>query len=297
MTVTFQKNISLKNKNSWSVGGEAEFFGEPTTVDELREFISEAQKKNLELTILGGGTNILVSDAGVQGLVLSLGKLSGIEILEEGRRLKLWAMAGTPKSELLKQFLRRKLEASLFLAGLPGQVGGGVVMNAGVSEQIVPREFCDITDSVEVLRPDGSLELITADKLKWDYRHCDGWQPGVVVRVLIDVEGQGQEQVPQKVRELNQLRFSKQPLELPSCGSVFRNPLPHRAGQLIEEAGLKGTAIGGAQISPKHANFIVNNGGATASDIWQLMNLAISRVREKFAVELKSEVVWVGRRP
>jgi UDP-N-acetylmuramate dehydrogenase len=299
MERNIQKNILLAPHSSWLVGGPAEFYCEPYSIDELKEAIVWAGQKNLPITVLGGGTNVLISDAGVRGLVVSLGKLTGIEMIGENQgvgepMLRFWAMAGTTKSELLKIFLKNKLEPACFLAGLPGQVGGGVVMNAGVSEKLTPREFVEITEAIEVLRPDGSLEMIKAAALQWGYRHCSGWKPGIITRVLIAVPNAPNVQCLEKVRTLNKTRLSKQPLEWPSCGSVFRNPLPQHAGRLIEEAGLKGHAIGGAQVSEKHANFIVNKGDATARDIKSLIDLCKQRVREKSGIELQTEVVWIG---
>jgi UDP-N-acetylmuramate dehydrogenase len=295
--MNFAAAVSLKDHNSWAVGGSAEFFFKPGSLSELKAAVKEAQARGLAIHVLGGGTNVLVSDQGVRGLVLSLSQLQGAEVLEESPHLKLCVWAGTTKSEILKLLLRRKLRGALFLAGLPGQVGGGVVMNAGVSELLTPREFCEIVEKIEVLKPDGQLVEYEAKNLQWSYRHCEGWKPGVITRVWLHFEGPSDDTIPARVRELNHQRLAKQPLELPSCGSVFRNPLPQHAGRLIELAGLKGERRGGAQISTKHANFIVNTGGAKASEIWELMKLAQSRVRETSGVELQSEVVWLGDGP
>jgi UDP-N-acetylmuramate dehydrogenase len=177
------KKVKLAPSTSWLVGGEAEFFSEPESVKDLKKTIVEAQKDKIPITVLGGGTNVLISDDGIKGLVISLKKLSGIEILPKQGFLNFWALAGTTKSELLKVFLKHKLSPAKMLAGLPGQVGGGVVMNAGVSEKLNPREFFEIVEAVEVLRPNGTLEIISVKNLKWDYRHCEGWKPGIITRV------------------------------------------------------------------------------------------------------------------
>jgi len=259
-----QKNINLASHSSWLVGGKADFFCEPKNIDELINTQKICQLNKTPLTILGGGTNVLISDKGVRGVVISLSRLTGIEILEDKEKLKFWALTGTAKSELLKIFLKYKLDPAAFLGGLPGQVGGGVVMNAGVGEKLTPREFHEITEAIEVLKPNGTLEILDAKKLKWGYRHCQGWQPGIITRVKIAWRNISNPDILNVVRTLNQTRLQKQPLEYPSCGSVFRNPLPLHSGKLIEDLGLKGREIGGAQISMKHANFIVNKGGATA---------------------------------
>lgn len=278
------------------MGGPAEYFYEPRTVEDLVSCQALAIKEKLPITILGGGTNVLISDDGVKGLVIGLSKFTGLEVAQvEGGEFLVWALAGTTKSELLKTFLKQKLEPACFLAGLPGQVGGGVVMNAGVGEDIKPREFCEITRAVEVLKPDGTIKKYMASELEWSYRHCHGWQPGIITRVLLGWENQPHDDVTKRVKELNQLRLKKQPLEWPSCGSVFRNPLPKTAGRLIESVGLKGRSIGGAQVSEKHANFIINKGTATARDIAALMELCQKEVLEKAEVELHSEVVKLGK--
>jgi UDP-N-acetylmuramate dehydrogenase len=287
-----QKNVSLAQHSSWLVGGPAEYFYEPKNVSELAAALKVAGK--IPITILGGGTNVLISDKGVRGLVISLSRLTGIEILEDKEHLKLWALAGTAKSELLKVLLKYKLDPAAFLAGLPGQVGGGVVMNAGVGEKLTPREFHEITESVEVLRPNGELKIIDAKNLQWDYRHCEGWRPGIITRVKFSWPNKPNSEILNVVRTLNQTRLHKQPLESPNCGSVFRNPLPQHSGKLIEDLGLKGHTIGGAQISMKHANFIINKGGATSKDIKALMDLCVAQVKEKYGIDLQSEVVWIG---
>lgn len=292
-TTQVSEKIKLASNTSWLIGGEAEFFSEPESVADLSVLILEAEKNKMTTTILGGGTNVLISDEGIKGLVISLKRLSGIETLPRDGFLNFWALAGTAKSELLKIFLKNKLHPAKMLAGLPGQVGGGVVMNAGVSEKLVPREFSEIVEAIEVLRPNGALEIILSKNLKWDYRHCEGWKPGVITRAKFLWPMTPDDKIISEVKALNLQRLKKQPLEWPSCGSVFRNPLPDSAGNLIERAGLKGHSYGGAQISEKHANFIINRGNAKASDIEALMKLCVEEVRKQFSISLKSEVIFL----
>ncbi len=288
-----KKNVKLGPFTSWLIGGEAEFFSEPESIVELKNTILEAATNKIPITVLGGGTNVLVSDEGIKGLIVSLKKLSGVEILTKECFLNFWALAGTTKSELLKIFLRNKLAPAKMLAGLPGQVGGGVVMNAGVSEKLKPREFVEIVEAIEVLRPDGSLEVMQSKNLKWAYRHCEGWRPGIITRVKFLWPMEPDDKIISEVKALNLSRLKKQPLEWPSCGSVFRNPLPESAGNLIERAGLKGHSYGGAQISEKHANFIINRGNAKSTDIEALMKLCVEEVKKQFSISLSSEVVFL----
>ncbi|MGE3973016.1 MAG: UDP-N-acetylmuramate dehydrogenase [Bdellovibrionales bacterium] len=285
--------VSLAHMTSWLVGGNADFLAQPENVEDLKRSVEWANQKKLAITVLGGGTNVLVSDAGVRGLVISTRKLRGHTIVDETHKLSLEVLAGTPKSVLLKLFLSKKLAPALFLAGLPGDVGGGVVMNAGVGEAMVPREFVEIVDWVEVLR-DGQIHRYLKADLQWDYRHCEGWRPGIVTKVGVSWPMYPHEDIVTKVKAANMVRLQKQPLDMPSCGSVFINPPGFKSGMLVEECGLKGFTIGGAQVSTKHANFIVNVGGATAHDIHAVIQYVKKTVKEKKSVELNTEVVYLG---
>lgn len=298
MSAEILHNQKLEKYTSWQIGGPAEYLALPRSMDDLYEILSWAQSREIPIHTLGGGSNILVSDQGVEGLTLCLKDFASVFVREEEGRLCIYALAGTSKTELLKVFLKYKLAPALFLAGLPGDVGGGVVMNAGVSENLVPREFVEIVDWVEVIKiddPDLSPRKYSKDDLKWGYRHCTGWEPGVITRVGVSWPMEPDESVLEKVRELNRTRHSKQPLDMPSCGSVFVNPPGHKAAQLIDQSGLKGFQIGGAQVSLKHANFIVNTGGAKATEVDQVIKHVQDVVKEKTGVDLKTEVVYFGR--
>lgn len=295
----FRERVALKDWTWWKIGGPADYFCAPTTVEEIRQAVQFTWDKKIPLTVLGGGTNVLVSDAGVEGLVIAMKHLNQVEQMsEENGRLSVVALAGTPKSELTKIFMKRKLAPALFLCGLPGDIGGGIVMNAGIGEKVEPREFVEIVDWFEYLDLSSSgLELRRKDKdqIKWHYRHSDGWQPGIVVRAQVSWINQIDEEIPRRVREATRSRLARQPLDLPSCGSTFKNPPGHHAGALIEKAGLKGYRVGGAQVSPKHANFIVNTGGATSADVRSIMVHVQEEVRRQFGVSLETEVKCLGR--
>jgi len=308
-TIEIEENVSLKSMTSWLVGGVADFLARPRSVDDLRDAVEWARTRSLPITILSGGSNVLVSDRGIRGLTISLRKFSSAVVTvrdagldgSEGagagavvERLVIECLAGTSKSELLKIFLKHRLEPALFLAGLPGDVGGGVVMNAGVSEQMKPREFVEFTDWFEVLKPDGSIQRFERDDVEWAYRHCNGWQPGIITRVGLSWPLVPSADVLDRVKAANRIRLTKQPLDMPSCGSVFKNPPGTSSGREIEAAGLKGFTIGGAQVSMKHANFIVNTGDATARDIDSVIKHVQKTVRESAGIELRTEVVYLG---
>jgi UDP-N-acetylmuramate dehydrogenase len=299
LAVQIREQVSLREWTWWKIGGLVEFFGPPETVEDVREAVQFAQSRKLQVTVLGGGTNVLISDAGVAGLVIAMRKLTGTNVTETAGRLHIQALAGTPKAELLKPFLSRRMAPALFLCGLPGDLGGGVAMNAGVGEEIRPREFVEITDSIEVVSLEGPAAVRRLNKgdLRWSYRSSTGWQPGIIVSVSLSWPLGQDDEIPAKVKEATRNRLRRQPLELPSCGSTFKNPPGHHAGQLIEQAGLKGFQVGEAQVSTKHANFIVNLGSAKAADVHTIIQQVQTKVDEKFGVRLEPEVKYLGRWP
>lgn len=295
MSLKISQNVKLAEYTSWMVGGNADHFCLPETLEDLKEAITFAQAQNLAITILGGGTNVLVSDEGVAGLTICLRRLSKIASFEKDGKLHIEALAGTAKSELLKTFLKQKLAPALFLAGLPGDVGGGVVMNAGVAEAFVPREFMDFVDWVEVMTLDLQTIRLQKNQLNIKYRHTDGWQPHIIVNVGMSWPIETDLTILDKVREANKIRLTKQPLDMPSCGSVFKNPEGHKAAQLIDSTGLKGFRLGDAQVSLKHANFIVNLENATAKNISDVISHVQKTVENEKGVKLTTEVVRLGR--
>lgn len=293
------ERAELSSLTSWLVGGVADYLALPTTEEQLVSSLQFAHQNQLPITILGGGTNVLISDAGVRGLVLCLRKLSGLEIELSASSAVVRAWSGTSKSELLKAFLKLNLAPARLLAGLPGDVGGGVVMNAGVSESIEPREFGQMVQWCEIIdaKPPFSKKVLRAEQIEWRYRHSYGWQPGIILRVGFSWPRQEQAGLIDEVRAANRERLRKQPLDLPSCGSVFVNPPGLKAGALIDQCGLRGYRRGDAQVSKKHANFIVNLGKATAADIYHVICYVRSEVLRQKSVSLTTEVVYLGEWP
>lgn len=292
-------NIPLNEFTSWKVGGNAEFYCAPTTENEMEEALKLAYKNHWPVTLLGGGTNVLISDKGIQGLVIHCHKMVGVQIISQDKQVVIECLAGTPKSEILKEFMKLRLRPAIFLAGLPGDMAGGVVMNAGVGHDISPREFHEIVHSFDVLECTKTGEVIKKsfqkDEIEWSYRKSKNWQPGVITKVRVCWENKPDDNVLKEVRDGNKRRKSTQPLAFPSCGSVFKNPQGNYAGALIEKSGLKGKMVGGAQVSEKHANFIINTGVATATDIHTLISLVQKVVEEKFSIHLTNEVVYLGQ--
>ena len=291
-----QKQVNLSRYSSWKVGGPGDFFAQPRTIEDLQWIEAEAKSRDLPLTLLGGGTNCLISDAGVRGMVVSLGKLVGLNAFIEDGHLKIECLAGTPKLLIMKAFLKHHLAPAVFLSGIPGHVGGGVIMNAGVREKITPHEFSEIVDWVEIVH-DHQIIRKYASQIQWHYRHCKGLGPGIVARVGLKWPIQHIENLPLQVSQAQKQRQSKQPLEKPSCGSTFTNP-QHlgvlSAGQLIEQNGLKGFRFGGAGVSDKHANFILNLGGAKAKDIDFVIQHIQKQVFHTTGICLQTEVKYLG---
>lgn len=290
---TIRERVDLAPFTSWQVGGPADYLALPTLVEELTAAVRWAHAANLQIHVLGGGSNVLISDLGLRGLTVVLKNMNAVQV-RASERVEIEALAGASKSELLRVFLKHKLAPALMMAGLPGDVGGGIVMNAGVSEELLPREFSEITDWIDVLKTDGSIQRFVKKDIAWQYRHSSGWQPGIILRAQVSWPNEPDEQVLTRVRELNRVRLQKQPLDLPSCGSVFKNPPGHKAAQLIDQCGLKGFQIGDAQVSRKHANFVVNIGKARASDLAHVIAHVQQVVEEKTGVRLQTEVVFMG---
>jgi UDP-N-acetylmuramate dehydrogenase len=312
LPLCLQEKISLKTLNWWKVGGEAEYFAAPKTKNEVIEVLkwwstqktAEKSSPNLlakmPLWIISGGSNVLIQDGLIRGLVLSTHELRGIEVKESSDELYLTCSAGTPKSDVARHFIKNKLSPSAFLTGIPGDMAGGVVMNAGIAEARVPREFCEFVREIEVVRVNEKTNEIETHVFKnkdisWAYRHSSGWQPGIIVRVDVAWKNNPDPQVLVEMKEQTKKRVSTQPLDLPSCGSTFRNPEGKKAAQLIDQCGLKGFRVGGAQVSPKHANFIVNDQGASAQDIYAIIQHVKKTVFEKTSVPLQTEVVLIGQ--
>jgi len=305
MSLEIQKKTTLANYTSWKIGGDADYFCLPKSTEDIKEALLWAHQNAVEVTYLGGGTNVLISDRGIRGLVICFKNFAGIEDESNDTHLRIRCKAGTLKMKAMRRFLKLDLAPALFLSGLPGDVAGGVVMNAGVSENVTPKEFVEIVESFKVLKFEGGVHVekeFKKEDVQWDYRKSKGWQPGVITEVVLSWPLHNKvKNLKAMVKEAQELRASKQPLSEPSCGSVFRNPLDDlnnkdkkSAGYLIENSGLKGYQYGGAEISRKHANFIVNKGAATALDVHCTIGIAQKKVEHIFGVKLQNEVRYLG---
>lgn len=275
----------LSKYTTYRIGGPADFYFEPSDKDDsiaLFKYLFEQGKK---FFVLGNGSNLLISDAGIRGVVVNLER--GLEEIRlEGEHI--YAEAGARLTRLVDFTIQHDMKGLEMLAGIPGTVGGGIIMNAGA----YGGEISDYLVEVEVIRS-GKVKKIAKKDGEFSYRHS-GFQHDVVLSTTFNLEHGDKAEMMKRRRELLIKRNTSQPLNFPNSGSIFKNPEGMYAAKLIEEAGLKGSWYGKAQISEKHGNFIVNAGGAFAEDIIALMKLARTTVLEKFGIKLEPEVKLVG---
>ncbi|MEO1673310.1 MAG: UDP-N-acetylmuramate dehydrogenase [Cyanobacteria bacterium J06631_2] len=285
-----QSQVSLANQTSYKVGGDAQWYAAPRNWHELEASFEWYQAQDMPLTLLGAGSNLLISDRGLPGFVLSTRYFRSYEFDSETGILI--ADAGEAIAKLAWKAAKRGMKGLEWAVGIPGTVGGGVVMNAGAHAACM----ADILISATVLSADGTIAELKPEELAYSYRSSN-LQGGdrLVVRAKMQLEpGYGKDEVMEVSNQNWTQRKTSQPYHLPSCGSVFRNPQPQAAGRLIEQLGLKGYKIGDAQIAHRHANFILNCGTATAKDIFELIRYAQEKVEYRWSVSLEPEVKLLG---
>jgi UDP-N-acetylmuramate dehydrogenase len=282
--------VPMARHTSLGVGGPADALATPADRDELATLLALLSDEDVPHLFLGKGFNTLVRDAGVEGVVIQLGRLRRIEERPGGR---LRVEVGVSHAQLTRFCVERGLAGLEFGAGIPGTVGGWLAMNAGIGT----REMVDVVREVEVMSPSGRHRRhLVQDTLRFGYRALRGLAPGsALISTLLEVTPSEPERVRAEVERLLARRAATQPLDAPSCGSVFKNPPGDFAGRLIEAAGLKGERAGGAEISSVHANFIANRGDATANDVLELIERVRRHISEASGIELETEVQIVGR--
>ena len=282
-----EKNMPMSRCTTLRLGGPADVFAEPATAQELAQVLRLAHEAGAPVTVIGQGSNLLVRDGGVRGLVIRIGremrdvKVSGMEIIAE---------AGLSLAALAQTAAEHDLAGAAFAAGIPGTVGGGVYMNAGA----YGGEMCQIVTAVEGVRMDGTFVKYSAEEMAFGYRASRlQREDTVVTRVHFLMQPGKRDEIIAEITELNRRRAEKQPLTLPSAGSTFKRPTGYFAAALIEECGLKGVRVGGAQVSEKHSGFCVNRGG-TAADFLALIAHVQQVVLEQKGVLLEPEVRILG---
>lgn len=279
----------MSKHTTFRVGGPADYFLIPETEEEVAKLVALCKAEEVPYYIIGNGSNLLVSDAGYPGAIIQIGRRMN-EITVEGTTIR--AQAGALLSAIGSKALEHSLGGFEFAAGIPGCLGGACVMNAGA----YGGEMKDILKSVTVLNSQGQVEELPVDQLELGYRTSLISKRGdIVLGAKIELEPKDPEEIKALMEELKQKRMEKQPLEYPSAGSTFKRPEGYFAGKLIQDAGLKGFQVGGAQVSEKHSGFVINKDHAKAADIDSLMRQVSEKVEEKFGVPLEAEVKRLGQ--
>jgi len=269
-----RENETLANHTTWKIGGPAQLLVIPKNIDSLIKTLSLAKESATQVFIIGRGSNLLISDTGIDGVVIKIS--DGLDHLEiNGEEVRVGA--GYSLIKLATILTKQGLSGLEFAGGIPGSVGGAVFMNAGAHKS----DISNIVIKVKIIYLDGTVKWYTKKEMNFSYRTSRLQSDhGICVEALFQLKRGNRDGIVAEIQKNKEYRKKTQPWDYPCCGSVFRNPLPHQAGKLIEEAGLKGYTIGGAQVSTIHANFIVNIGGATAVDVLQLIDYIKKIVNE-----------------
>jgi UDP-N-acetylmuramate dehydrogenase len=280
-----QINEPLSNHTTMKVGGPADCFVEPESIESLKKTIEIIKKEGFPFRVIGRGSNLLIPDEGVRSVVIKLG--DGLDQLEiDGEELTVGG--GYSLIKLATIISKKGLSGLEFAGGIPGSVGGAVYMNAGAHGSDISK----ILKKAHVLFPDGTAEWLSNEEMQFSYRTSvlQKKRPGICIEAIFSLKKGDRDSIVGEMQKHKDYRRNTQPWNHPCSGSVFRNPLPDHAGELIERAGLKGYTIGGAKVSEKHANFIVNAGNATAEDVLALIKHIQAAVLEKYNIKLKTEV-------
>lgn len=286
--IEYKQNEAMKFHTSFKIGGVADAFVCVKNVDELKLVLLKIKSLGLPFFILGKGSNLLVSDKGIEGVVISLLKMDGIS----GDNDEITAFAGASLANVCNKAFENGLSGLEFAYGIPGSIGGALYMNAGA----YGGEMCQVVKSAEYITADGEIGRIELCDMALGYR-TSIFKTGdmIITSVTLKLEKGDKSEIKAKMDDFIGRRIDKQPLEYPSAGSTFKRPTGYFAGALIEGNGLKGRSVGGAQVSEKHAGFVINTGDATCSDVRKLILEIQEIVKEKNNVELETEVIFVGR--
>lgn len=291
----FKLNEPLSKHTSFGIGGPADILVYPANQDDIIAVLKDIRRQGINYFILGSGTNLLVRDGGFRGAAISLQRMNTIRIEREYRSIGgayalVQVEAGASLAKLLSFTMEEGLAGIEFAAGIPGTVGGAICMNAGTASG----EIGDVIESVIMLSPDGEVISYGREEMGFGYRTSLIPEGHLVIEARIALRRGDKVRIQAKVKELLDKRHKQQPLGLPNAGSMFKNPQEESAGKLIESAGLKGRSVGDAQVSEKHANFIVNRGKATAAQVLALMDMVIKTVLDVHGIRLEPEIKIIG---
>ncbi|MBP3817923.1 MAG: UDP-N-acetylmuramate dehydrogenase [Butyrivibrio sp.] len=283
------ENEPMSRHTTFRTGGPASLFIRPDNKEQLVEVMALIKKLGTEFFVLGNGSNLLVSDKGFDGVVISLSKMNDIHL--EGDN-DIYAEAGAMNSQIAAFARDNGLKNFEFAAGIPGTIGGAMIMNAGA----YGGEMKLVTRSVTVLSPEGEIMVLDNASMEFGYRSSAIKGRGyIVISVLLSLEKGDKETITKNMQELAAKRREKQPLEFPSAGSTFKRPEGYFAGKLIEDAGLRGFSVGDAAVSEKHCGFVINKGNATSAEVYELICEVKKRVYENSGVTLEPEVIMLGK--
>ena len=284
----FRENEPMKAHTSFRIGGPADILVIPSDANQLEKVVTEVRTEGIPLTIIGNGSNVLVKDKGIRGVVVKLGNaLKSMECSGD----KLTAEAGVSLASIANKAAACGLTGLEFAVGIPGSLGGAVFMNAGAYDG----EMCKVVAQATVLTSDGKIEVLSNEDLEFGYRHSSIQDNGaIIISVEMQLAIGDINEIRAKMADFTNRRTTKQPLDIPNAGSMFRRPPGYYAGTLIEEAGLKGYMVGDAQVSTKHAGFVVNVGNATAADVLRLIGEVQEKVYAHAGVRLEPEVRIYG---
>jgi len=276
----------LKNKTTFKIGGKAKFFCQPQNRADLRSLLTSAKKHKTPIFIAGAGSNLLISDKGLQAAVVKLSSPSFKKISFKDRRVKVGS--GLMLGQLVKKAQDRALSGTEFLAGIPGTVGGALVMNTGAWG----KNIGDLVEEVEVMDYNGKIRVLNKKQIKFAYRRS-GLEKFIILVATLKLTKKDKSKIFQDLKKNLENRRNSQDNSYPNAGCIFKNPFGESAGRLIDLCGLKGRKIGGACISDRHANFILNRGNATAEDVLKLISLIRKEVKQKFDINLQPEIkIW-----
>ena len=283
-------NEDMSKHTSFKTGGKADYYIKAESKEEISNVVKFAKQNRIQLHIIGNGSNILVSDDGIRGIVLKI-DLQGIELQEQDDGIVVTVAAGEKVMALAQKLLQNSITGFEELSGIPGTIGGAIKMNAGAHG----KEMKDIVLSTTYINEDGKIYELTNEEQEFTYRHSTFFEHKYIIleTKLLLQKGQ-KEEIEEKMNEFIQWRKDKQPLEFPSAGSTFKRGDNFVTAKLIDDCGLKGYTIGGAQISEKHAGFIINKGDATSKDIFELIKYTKKKVYEKYKVRIEEEIEIIG---
>ena len=288
LNIKFKTNEPMSSHTSFKIGGAAEYFVEPANTEELNSVINAAKENNIHVTVIGNGSNLLVSDKGIGGIVLSTLKMNEIKLLDDTH---IFASAGASLTAVCLFAKKHSLTGLEFAYGIPGSVGGALYMNAGA----YGGEMSQVVTSAKSLKNGETIKRLN-EELKLSYRHSVySGNDEIITGVTFALSKGNVAEISDKMETLMSKRKTSQPLDYPSAGSTFKRPEGYYAAALIDECGLKGLSVGGAEVSRKHAGFVINRENATCADVLALIEKIKGEVKEQRGVNLETEVIYIGK--